>query len=570
MGIGTSIQRNFQVICDPSSQLLHSFLFLFCAVVTIVYLAMFLATDNTVFLSNFDLLSNGDFMSLSVPMTKDALLQKWQCANNNTRVDRNWGPDSICKCFSNKECAADKGCANVEDQCYATVVPAYAHVFAGVDNSYFNIVIAFLFIHISVLLNMTIPLLQSKVNEQNGQHDDYKGPVQTSIVNGYAGKATIDSHFDNFAAGNNKKRRTPDKPQTPQQPNQQPKKTEVTNTTQDPRNSSQVKPTGAVQSDNGETKGIEESDCLATLISEHVTNNLWVRFALLLVLSGFCLVFTGMAMTHKTNKAGENQECDLSSCMTQTFTTILTWVVSSINLVLAIYLLVSKFWVRTVNHAVNVQDGSKKSQEFYKQLHITVAHMFEDITIAAAFMLLVSTFSAHGGTHDDTTLFLDVALIAFIAFMLRLQHDIMLCREDVITCCNETTNVYTDSMGKKHSLNTQVMSYFLNTRLFIFVVVIGSSFVFIERLQATTGVLDTHTTWNQSMRLLVLFTSILPNLCSDASYELVHVSEMRKSGTHTAYVGPQIWRRTIYLGYVLVLIASSWGTGGDVVMATGS
>ena len=88
--------------------------------------------------------------------------------------------------------------------------------------------------------------------------------------------------------------------------------------------------------------------------------------------------------------------------MTQTFTTILTWVVSSINLVLAIYLLVSKFWVRTVNHAVNVQDGSKKSQEFYKQLHITVAHMFEDITIAAAFMLLVSTFSAHGGTHDDT------------------------------------------------------------------------------------------------------------------------------------------------------------------------
>jgi hypothetical protein len=207
------------------------------------------------------------------------------------------------------------------------------------------------------------------------------------------------------------------------------------------------------------------------------------------------------------------------------------------------------------------------------EFHITLAQVMEDITVAAAFMLLVSTLSAQGGTRDDTTLFFDVALIAFIAFMLRLQHDIMLYREEVIASCDDSESngveeiAYVDSTGKTHTLRWQVMSYFLNTRLFIFAVIIGSSFVFVERLQATTGVLDTHSTWNQSMRLLVLFVSILPNLCIDVSYELVHALEIRKSGTHTAYVGPQIWRRTIYLGYVLVLIASSWGTETDVVMA---
>jgi hypothetical protein len=57
------------------------------------------------------------FMFLSiVPKTKDELLQKWQCVRNDTGVDKNWGPDSICRCLRNKECVADKDYTNVEEE----------------------------------------------------------------------------------------------------------------------------------------------------------------------------------------------------------------------------------------------------------------------------------------------------------------------------------------------------------------------------------------------------------------------------------------------------------------------
>jgi hypothetical protein len=531
-----------------------------------------------------------DFTSSIVPKTKDELLQKWQCVKNDTGVDKNWGPDSICRCLRNKECAADAGCTNVEADCYETVVPAYAHVYAGVDNSYFNIVIAFLFIHISVLLNMTIPLMKEKmygslygsVVDESGVYDPLIGSGKASapqlpsngllVVNGRTAGARIDinSHFDHFGA-----------PQTAEQKEASRKQSERDKASNAAKKSNKIVP--APQEVNSDTKppftggqtideatvSEDDNDCYASWVSEHITKNVWVRLGLFFVLSVACLIWTGMAMTAATNKAytedpNHKQKCDLASCLTQTFTTILTFVVSLANLVLAAYLLVVKYLAHQVKHKLVTV-----SNLFYNQLHITLAEVMEDVSVAAAFMLLVSTFSAQGGTRDDTTLFFDIALIAFIAFMLRLQHDIMLYREDVIECCDksETEIVHIDSTGRQHTLREQVMSYLLNTRLFIFAVIIGSSFVFVQRLEATTGVLDKHSTWNQSMRLLVLFVLILPNLCSDVSYELQHAVEMRKNEKHMSYVGPQIWRRTIYLGYVLVLIASSWGTDTDVVMA---
>jgi hypothetical protein len=483
----------------------------------------------------------------------------------------------------NKECAAEEGCKKVENDCYKTAVPTYAHVYAGVDNGYFNLVIAFLFIHISVLLNMTIPLMQAKIDD-DGDYDDILNPllgtppkVQTGVVvvNGRTqrGQININSHFEHFGAPQTDAQKAASKKQSERDKAANASKKGNKGVPLPQEVVSTTKPTVTGESSDDETD-IENATCVADWIAKHVTKNVWVRLALLFVLSTLCITFSGLAITSATNKAQSNQTCNLTSCLTQTFTGILMFVVSIANLALSIYLLIMKFYVRTQNKSAekamtntNGTVGEFKKEMFYKEMHITLAHVLEDISVAAAFMLLVSTFSAQGGTHDDTTLYMDIALIAFIAFMLRLQHDIMVCREDVISCCDDSENMYTDSTGKTHTLHSQVMSYFLNTRLFIFAVIIGSSFVFIERLQATTGVLDAHSTWNQSMRLMVLFTSILPNLCSDVSYEAVHAFKMRKSGTHTAYVGPQIWRRTIYLGYVLVLVASSWGTDGDVVMA---
>ena len=554
------------------------------------YLGMYYSDESIVYLSNYVRMASKDYTHTGTPRSTTELLDKWKCARNYnyTLVDRLWGPDSICKCLA--ACSAADGCSNLEKDCLDNGAPIYAHVFAGVSNSYYNVVIALLFIHISVLLNMTIPLLTSKINDDND--DDigiYEVVAETSVVtsskaeqlpvskalttiSNAKARMHLNSHFeyiikapqdhpewDNLTKAEQEKRLAQsEKAKAQHQASINP---DVTNVPQ--ANTQKAQP--------GQEVEAKDTYCWAAWVSKHVTKNMWIRLALYIVLSTLCITFSSFASDNTKSKALTGQECKTFGCVTQTFLGSLEMIISVANFLLSLFMIAFKISAKSTK-AINDESGMKSRRVLYQDFTVTIMNAMEDITMAGALMLLVSTFSAQGGTRDDTTLFFDVVLIAFISLMLRLQHDVMSMRETLIEHVNSDDSEikgdsYKDNLENEHKVNTHIMSYFLNTRLFIFAVVAGSSFVFIERLDETTGILDKHSTWNESMRLLVLFVCILPNLCSDISYEVVHGIKMQTSGVHTAYVGPQFWRRTIYLGYVLVLIASSWGRSTSVVLA---
>jgi hypothetical protein len=180
--------------------------------------------------------------------------------------------------------------------------------------------------------------------------------------------------------------------------------------------------------------------------------------------------------------------------------------------------------------------------------------MLEDLTLAAACMTLVASFTALSGVHDDTTILFDVVTVSFILFVQSVQHKVMVMRETVIKHCEKSTIVLCDGLGKEHMLSSEVLAYFLHTRLFIFVVIVTSTYVFFERIEPTLGPKDSASTWNSYMRNVALLVSLIPNLSSDISYEFFHMREMRVSGEHMTYTGGAMWRRTIYLVYIILFI----------------
>ena len=585
-----AFKRNMSVICNPRSQILHSVLFATCVVCTIWYTAAY-SNESIVHLSNFVSIGSDEYVFSGTTRSTDELLDKWKCGRpfNATLVDRGWGPDSICRCITDNTniCSASEGCKSVEEKCLSRGAPMYAHVFAGVSNSYYNVVIALLFIHVSVLLNMTVPIIVGLQNQDNdddlGQYDD---ETETAVVNGgtegpavatgiavgvgQSAKSRMDlnSHFQyTIVAGG--------AAISPEEMNKRENQSIKDKALAAEKKRIAEEKARRALANNGKNKGAAETPdpanqgnaqevapvknyCWAKLVSEKVTKNVWVRLALYFVVSGICFAMSVFGTMDTNKKTLTGQECKPGRCMTQTLLSWLEIIVSLANVVLAFTMMIMKM----------TNTGAK----MYQELTITIMNGMEDITMAAAMMLLVSTFSAQGGTRDDTTLFFDVVLIAFISLMLRLQHDVMSLKEKVITKALTEDRVisgetYVDNLHNEHKFDGQILSYFLNTRLFIFAVITGGSFVFIERLQETTGIQDKHTTWNNSMRYLVLFVCILPNLCSDVSYEVGHAIKMRTNGVHLAYVGPQYWRRTIYLAYILLLIACSWGKDTSVVLA---
>ena len=177
--------------------------------------------------------------------------------------------------------------------------------------------------------------------------------------------------------------------------------------------------------------------------------------------------------------------------------------------------------------------------------------------------MLVASFTALSGVHDDTTILFDVVTVLFIGFMQSVQHKVMLLRETVIKHCEKSTLVLSDGLGKTHTLSSEVLAYFLHTRLFIFVVIVTSTYVFFERIQPTIFTMDSASTWNSYMRNVVLLVSLIPNLSCDISYEFFHMREMRASGEHMTYIGAGMWRRTIYLAYIILFVFAERTTYPD-------
>ena len=196
------------------------------------------------------------------------------------------------------------------------------------------------------------------------------------------------------------------------------------------------------------------------------------------------------------------------------------------------------------------------------------ASMLEEVTLISGCMSLVAAFTAMSGVHDDTTILFDVVAVLFIGFVQSLQHKVMIMRETVIKHCQTSNTLCTDGLGKKHTLSSEVLAYFLHTRLFIFVVIVTSVYVFFERIQPTLATTDSVSTWNSYMRNVALLVSLIPNLSCDISYEFFHMREMQTSGEHKTYTGAAMWRRTIYLLYMILFLIAERVTYADRPMPT--
>jgi hypothetical protein len=190
---------------------------------------------------------------------------------------------------------------------------------------------------------------------------------------------------------------------------------------------------------------------------------------------------------------------------------------------------------------------------------------YEDMHNIVAFMLLAASFGALSGVHDDTTLLLDVLTIMVIGFLQGVQHNTMLAKEIFIAHCEEmndkgTVGMLKDGMDKKHYVCTTILSFFLYTRLFIFVLISGCSFVFYMRLASSVGSGETTANWNVHMRFLASLVALTPSFFGDVAYEIRHKQEMTKTGMHLKYSGAHMWRRTVYLLYMIFFAVLSWKT----------
>jgi len=118
----------------------------------------------------------------------------------------------------------------------------------------------------------------------------------------------------------------------------------------------------------------------------------------------------------------------------------------------------------------------------------------------------------------------------------------------------------TDTQHTTYSVSDTILSFFLYTRLFIFVIITGSSFVFFERLDTSVGAGGTTASWNGYMRFVASLVCLTPSFFGDMSYEAVHSFYLKKTNEHVVYSGAATWRRTIYLMYIIVFVLVSFKT----------
>jgi len=276
--------------------------------------------------------------------------------------------------------------------------------------------------------------------------------------------------------------------------------------------------------------------------------NMWLRLGTLSLLSIAALICIGLSTASKMFGGYKDQSCGVFSdtCMTQQFLTVFSIFVGVANIVL--------FGWEFFRHYKEQENKGKLIDHF-------LAGVLEDANHIVAFMLLAATFATLSGVHDDFTVLFDLLVVLFVGLLQSMQHHIMLQRESVIQYCKDNKRkTWTDHLGREVSVDYDVMNYFLYTRLFIFALIIGSVVAFLQRIEPSILSNGTSATWNHHMRNVALIVSVLPHVVSDVAYEIHHAYAMRTNKTHTPYVGPSFWRRTVYLLYMIAYMLLSWKT----------
>jgi hypothetical protein len=205
----------------------------------------------------------------------------------------------------------------------------------------------------------------------------------------------------------------------------------------------------------------------------------------------------------------------------------------------------------------------------FKIVNYIYSCILQDLHYIAGFMLVISTFSAQSGEHDDYTIFLDVVCVLFIGFMQHISHLVMLLKEQAIGFIEDGKP---GDQGRKdiRSLEYEagsmnyIFSFFSMTRAWIFAIMAASVYVFSRRIAPTVFAHDSVKGWNNNAKFFTLFFFVSPSILFDLYYEFAHFDQMRKYQRHLEYFGPQLWRIWSSIAFIFVLfIMSMQGYGGD-------
>jgi hypothetical protein len=557
----TRLENNIEVIVSPNSHIPHILLFLTCAGCTIGYAAESLKVDRFVVLTNFKMLRPLDLKAPKAS-THAALATRWKCSPPNLAAGAvaladPWGPNSMCYCLYKAEnvnaaCTGTQ-CDDLEDKCYAQVVPTYAHVYAGLDVSGYNIVLAFFLIHMAVLLNMAAETAKEEATKQETlpESTSSEGTALQTIVDlpDQVDRSTRPgSLYDENAAQEN------------QNGNEGfankmimgrfatfrylgPEYTEVVQSDTD-KTGLLTKPVEIKNLTQQEKHDLDLMQTNAFMVSS-VLKHRWFYIIVFAALSATSFVFAVLRLDIVSKEAlKRDQYCNTTNaCMTQDLLSTITMILLGMDLGLSFFLVI---------HAIITQKSFEHS-EF-------LISTYEDMHNVVAFMLLAASFGALSGVHDDTTLLFDVLIIMFIGFLQSVQHNIMLAKEVFIAHCEKAMGVMLkDGVDMEHYVSTTILSFFLYTRFFIFILISGGSFVFYMRLSSSVGLGET-ANWNTYMRFLASLVSLTPSFFGDVAYEIRHKQKLNENGMHLQYSGAHRWRRTIYLLYIIFFVVLSLKT----------
>jgi hypothetical protein len=566
-------------LMHEKSHVLHTGLFVVSAVFTIAYWITSPGKVPGVEMTHFKMLDITDIAPKKAVTTKSELLQKWKCTGNNTNATalatvEPWGPDSMCRCIDSLMCSGES-CETNETNCYTTHVPSYAYVYGGYIDCFWNIIVAFFLLHIAVMLNMFIETREDEIEEENrGNIDTVSGEVGIISEPGQKFVGPYPSPFPNDAteATSNTTRTDFSRKQNGNggSGKHHAKGRVVTFNESDVNDNTRV-PKG-VRYGSAAKLGYmflqgsganelhdlssEETSMLLSVrqkpwgeksSSERVVHSIQMKEFRLFVIFALSVIVLGCSSESLNSRTKlretTGQTCDGVTCMTEMLLTIVTLALSSVNIL----------WVGWFAYCIfQVNDSWKVST--YK---LTI---LEFIHTAVAFMLLVSSFSAMSGVHDDTTNHFDVLVVLFVMFLQGVQHIIMMQRETIISYCSEKGVVLYDEFMTKYTVENTILSYFLYTRLFVFLVIIGAVFVFIDRIEPSIAPGGFIASSNYYLRIGTLLLSLTPGVIADINYELSHVAEMRTTGNYRPYVGAHAWRRGVFLCAMIAYIIFSFKT----------
>jgi hypothetical protein len=201
----------------------------------------------------------------------------------------------------------------------------------------------------------------------------------------------------------------------------------------------------------------------------------------------------------------------------------------------------------------------------------------EDINFTMGCLYLAVAFSAHGGVHDDSALFMDLSCVFMIGLLQHMSHVLMLVKEYVF---EDSVSVYADDIALREEDATQdgreqnVCTKIGNTRLTIHFFVLSLIVFYCNRTAPSTFQDNEVTSFFQVARFSVILGLCLCNTLYDVFFETVHVikhmtevaqqyqvdAELEDQPSaakafleyHAQYQGPYLWRVHLVLPLMLV------------------